>query len=100
MQAGYIDVPCVCAGGSVIIAKGSHPFPSRTRSLSPSAPTILEAQASGKIGHRRSPCTYAFLFPFHSSYPALPPVIASPVGLLPLDNARQTAIMHPVGPLI
>src|SRR5215471_17483544 len=46
--------PYVHAGGVVIIAKGKHPFPSRTRSLSPSAPTILGGQPPGKIGRCHS----------------------------------------------
>jgi hypothetical protein len=41
------------AGGLVTIAEGSHPFPSRTRSLSPPAPTILQGQPCGTIGRRR-----------------------------------------------
>src|SRR6266566_7877353 len=45
--------PPVCAGEPVIIAKRVHPFPSRTRSLSSSAPMILWGQPHGKIGHRR-----------------------------------------------
>jgi hypothetical protein len=34
----------------VIVAKGSHPFPSRTRKLSPSAPMVLHAQVCGRVG--------------------------------------------------
>jgi hypothetical protein len=45
----------VCAGGLVTIAEGKHPFPSRTRSLSPPAPTILQGQPCGTIGRCRSP---------------------------------------------
>jgi hypothetical protein len=36
----------------VILAKGSHPFPSRTRKLSPSAPMVLHAQVCGRVGRR------------------------------------------------
>src|SRR5436305_15162530 len=46
--------PQVHAGGVVTIAKGKHPFPSRTRPLSPSAPTILGGQPPGKIGRCHS----------------------------------------------
>ena len=34
----------------VIVAKGSHPFPSRTRKLSPSAPMVLHARVCGRVG--------------------------------------------------
>src|SRR5712664_4783342 len=51
----------VCAGEPVTKAKRVHPFPSRTRKLSSSAPMILCGQLHGKIGrcrftrsHRRS----------------------------------------------
>ncbi len=55
--------PLVCAGEPVIIAKRVHPFPSRTRKLSSSAPMILWGQLHGKIGHRRFTCPYKrFLF--------------------------------------
>ena len=37
----------------VITAEGIHPFPFRTRPLSPPAPKVLGAQASGRIGHRQ-----------------------------------------------
>ena len=49
------------------VAKGKHPFPSRTRPLSPSAPTILGGQPPGKIGRCRSTRLYGwvFLYPNH-----------------------------------
>ena len=34
------------------IARGSHPFPSRTRKLSLSAPIVLHAQVCGRLGSR------------------------------------------------
>src|SRR5713226_6806345 len=34
----------------VIVARGIHPFPSRTRKLSPSAPMVLHAQVCGRVG--------------------------------------------------
>src|SRR5579859_7356812 len=43
------------AGRLVTTAEGTHPFPSRTRSLSPPAPTILQGQPCGTIGRCRSP---------------------------------------------
>ena len=36
----------------VILAKGSHPFPSRIRKLSPSAPMVLHARVCGRVGRR------------------------------------------------
>src|SRR5271168_4037205 len=36
----------------VIVAKGFHPFPSRTRKLSPSAPMVLHARVCGRVGRR------------------------------------------------
>jgi hypothetical protein len=36
----------------VIIARGTHPFPSRTRKLSLSAPMVLRARVRGRVGHR------------------------------------------------
>ena len=36
----------------VTLAVGVHPVPSRTRSLSPPAPTVLGAQAPGRLGRR------------------------------------------------
>src|SRR5260221_7443599 len=37
----------------VVIERGSHPFPFRTRQLSLSSPMILRGQLCGKVGHRR-----------------------------------------------
>ena len=34
----------------VTIARGTHPFPSRTRKLSLSAPMVLRAQVCGRVG--------------------------------------------------
>ena len=42
-----------CAGELVTLAKRVHPFPSRTRPLSSSAPMILCGRLHGKIGRRR-----------------------------------------------
>ena len=38
---------------SVAMPRGSHPFPSRTRKLSPSAPMVLPGELGGRVGHRR-----------------------------------------------
>ncbi len=49
----HVKKPPGCAGELVTIAKRVHPFPSRTRKLSSSAPTILCGQLHGKIGSCR-----------------------------------------------
>ncbi len=36
----------------VVIPRGSHPFPSRTRKLSLAGPMILHGQLCGNVGHR------------------------------------------------
>src|SRR5690606_34873665 len=33
--------------------RGSHPFPSRTRKLSPSSPMVLHGKPCGRVGRRR-----------------------------------------------
>jgi hypothetical protein len=38
---------------SAAIAKRQHPFPSRTRKLSSSAPMVLHGQLCGRVGRRR-----------------------------------------------
>ena len=40
---------------SVVLARGSHPIPSRTRSLSLSAPMVLHDVSCGRVGRRRGP---------------------------------------------
>src|SRR6185436_11926805 len=37
----------------VAMAAGSHPFPSRTRKLSPPAPMVLGGRPPGRVGRRR-----------------------------------------------
>jgi hypothetical protein len=37
----------------VTLAKGPHPFPFRTRQLSPSAPMVLRGRLRGRVGRRR-----------------------------------------------
>jgi hypothetical protein len=39
---------------SVAIAKRRHPFPSRTRKLSSSAPMVLHGRLCGRVGRRRN----------------------------------------------
>src|SRR5690606_20349242 len=49
----------------VMMAKGTHAFPSRTRLLSPSAPMVLGPQGPGRVGRcqaRRKPIAYAVGF--------------------------------------
>src|SRR5215472_4483197 len=36
----------------VTLARGTHPFPSRTRKLSLSAPIVLHARVCGRLGRR------------------------------------------------
>ena len=38
---------------SAIIPRGHHPFPSRTRKLSPAGPIVLHAKVCGRVGRRR-----------------------------------------------
>ena len=38
---------------AVVIAMGIHPFPFRTRKLSPLAPMVLRGQPLGRVGHCR-----------------------------------------------
>jgi hypothetical protein len=40
-------------GFPVAIGEGSHPFPFRTRKLSPLPPMVLQAQVCGRVGHCR-----------------------------------------------
>ena len=37
----------------MVLAKGFHPFPFRTRQLSPSAPMVLHGKLCGRVGRRR-----------------------------------------------
>ena len=52
----------------MILAKGPHPFPFRTRQLSPSAPMVLRGRPRGRVGRRRGinfeprTSSWAFLF--------------------------------------
>jgi hypothetical protein len=38
---------------SVILPRGFHPFPSRTRKLSPAGPIVLHAKVCGRVGRCR-----------------------------------------------
>jgi hypothetical protein len=38
---------------SVILPRGLHPFPSRTRKLSPAGPIVLHAKVCGRVGRCR-----------------------------------------------
>ena len=44
-----------CALFLVVLAKRSHPIPSRTRSLSSSAPMVLHDFLCGRVGRRQGP---------------------------------------------
>ena len=49
------------------MAKGKHPFPSRTRPLSLSAPMVLHAKVCGRVGVARD----TFLYRFHFTHRVL-----------------------------
>jgi hypothetical protein len=42
-----------CYDLSVILPRGLHPFPSRTRKLSPAGPIVLHAKVCGRVGRCR-----------------------------------------------
>src|SRR5947209_10647692 len=42
-----------CYKLSVILPRGFHPFPSRTRKLSPAGPIVLHAKVCGRVGRCR-----------------------------------------------
>ena len=50
----YIQLKNRLYSFSVVIAIRSHPFPSRTRKLSLSAPMVLHGQLCGRVGRRRN----------------------------------------------
>jgi hypothetical protein len=57
--AGNKTLPTPPGGGlglvvPVVLARGKHPVPSRTRKLSPSAPMVLHGRLCGRVGHRRT----------------------------------------------
>ena len=45
-----------------IMAEGPHPFPSRTRSLSPPAPMVLFTRVNGRVGVARGIFYSFFMF--------------------------------------
>src|SRR5690606_23836722 len=47
-------LPFVCASFPVAMERGKHPFPSRTRKLSPSSPMVLHGRPGGRVGRCRS----------------------------------------------
>src|SRR5690606_37331019 len=56
------------------MARGNHPFPSRTRQLSPSAPMVLAGRLAGRVGHcnesiSQSPLEKACFFLFNRLFP-------------------------------
>src|SRR6185437_4732159 len=44
---------CLMADFAVILPRGFHPFPSRTRKLSPAGPIVLCEKVYGRVGRRR-----------------------------------------------
>ena len=79
----------------VTIAEGKHPFPYRTRQLSPLAPMVLLARVSGRVGRCREtekkPFPYGKGFFFDS-----PPTGRSPCGpaVLQSDVDCQVKLTH------
>ena len=41
-----------------MMAEGTHPFPYRTRPLSPPAPMVLAPQGAGRVGRRQAVALY------------------------------------------
>ena len=80
----------------VIRAAGAHPVPSRTRSLSPSAPILLPGQPGGNLGHRQHalpflpPATFLLIFCFSSDICF--PSNAKSMGVHPLDEGISSQI--------
>src|SRR4051812_13298781 len=62
-------------------AQGPHPFPFRTRQLSPAAPMVLPLRGGGRVG-RRQPFLEARTLPeypgFFLAFPSLPSPIFTP----------------------
>src|SRR5256885_8520459 len=63
----------------VAIAAESHPFPSRTRKLSPPAPMVLGGRPPGRVGRRRisqreAPARGLLSRPGHSAVSTLRPM--------------------------
>src|SRR6266566_9642889 len=88
--------PPVCAGEPVIIAKRVHPFPSRTRSLSSSAPMILWGQPYGKIGHRRFTRPHRrFFHCFHPSSFLMKTPVGAGAACGPLGRPRSLCFTPP-----
>src|SRR5260370_1724142 len=64
---------------SVILPRGFHPFPSRTRKLSPAEPMVLHAKVCGRLGRRRHKIKgrswkHGRPFPFQSLLAELPTI--------------------------
>jgi hypothetical protein len=51
--AGFALTPAKRLKLPVILPQGKHPFPSRTRKLSPAGPIVLHAKVCGRVGRRR-----------------------------------------------
>ena len=60
----------------VVCASGVHPVPSRTRSLSLTAPMVLGGTPPGRVGHRQRFCCFTRCM-LHPQQPHQPPAQAS-----------------------
>ncbi len=85
----------VYAGRLVTIAEGTHPFPSRTRSLSSPALTILQGQPCGTIRRCRPPRLHS---PrrrlFASSFAHSLPLVRPETGKVTLPVHGYRCIIH------
>src|SRR5579862_3576648 len=73
----------------VTIARGSHPFPSRTRKLSLSAPMVLHAQVCGRVGS----CPIKFKKPRGNSGLSDLDVALNASGPLPLNSQSSESFV-------
>src|SRR4029453_10883798 len=75
------------------MAEGSHPFPFRTRKLSPPAPMVLGRRLPGRVGRRRISLEEgrlrAALFAFSATSAPATRKDGSPHGLPPPPPARR-----------
>ena len=72
----------VSTGFPVVIGEGPHPFPFRTRKLSPLPPMVLQGRLCGRVGHCRE-------------YPRKGP---TPSGIGPRNTPGSDLLSHRVTP--
>ncbi len=77
----------------VAIAAGSHPFPFRTRKLSPPAPMVLGGRPPGRVGRRRiSPSSASIAGgarTFRRNLPPCPSLLAADARMRGVDHGRM-----------